>query len=277
MKCYLCGSSQSTVMASPEEIRFGCFASSRRVEKCLACGLVQLYPPWSRKELDSLYRTYWRQEDFRGQRRKIKVSRYLAGMIGKGEVALEIGAGHGDNVRWLRRMGFNVYGIDKDPSVCDGRIIVNADVEKVRLKRRCDFIYAIHLFEHLADPRWFIGWLVKNLAPAGRFALEIPNVDDPLRVLYKNKAFQKFCWYPYHLFFYSRDTAERMFRGTGIDVNVTIAQEYGILNHLRWILFQRPGNRLPKIPIIDRIYAFILNRLMGIGDTLIITGRVCTT
>jgi SAM-dependent methyltransferase len=273
VKCYLCGGDLSEVVAKAEEIRFGCFASKKEFTRCASCGLIQLSPPWSGRELNELYRGYWKQADFKGQKRKAKVSTYLEQIIRPGDTALEIGCGHGDNVRNLRKKGLRVIGIDKDPAVCDGKIIVNADVTEVRLKKRPDVIYAIHLLEHILDPKWLLRWISDNLAEGGRFAIEVPNADDPLRVLYKNKGFHKFCWYPYHLFYFTKGTMERLMAETpGIRAEVRVVQEYGILNHLRWGITGKPGNALPTIPILDAIYKFVLTRILGVGDTLVVIG-----
>ena len=271
--CYLCGSFQGKTVAEPGQIRFGCFASDKRVIQCASCGLVQLSPRWTRRELDTLYATYWKKQDFEGQKIKTKISTYLKDMIRPGDLAVEIGSGRGHNVRYLKEAGLNVRGIDKDASVCDGKDVVHADVTKIRLRRKADFIFAIHLLEHLPDPRWFLGWIRDNLKEGGRFALEVPNADDPLRVIYKNNGFKKFCWYPYHMFYFTRDTMRALFDGfPEFHVKTELMQEYGILNHLRWGITGKPGNALPTIPILDAIYKFVLTRILGVGDTLVVIG-----
>jgi SAM-dependent methyltransferase len=247
-------------MVTKEEIRFGCFASDKKIVRCQSCGLVRLSPPWTSQELDQLYQDYWNKEDFKGQRRKIKVSKYLAKYINKEDNVLEVGCGHGDNVRFLQGLGIKVMGIDKDRLVCDGISVVHSDIETYRPMRKLDVIYAIHLFEHLPDPKAFVQWLKDN---SRRFILEIPCVDD---VLMKLPAYKRFCWYPYHLFFYSMKTARLFF---GPNAEIRYRQEYGIVNHLRWLILGRPGNWNPHIPVIDSIYKRLLMTL-GYGDTLVI-------
>ncbi len=252
MKCYLCGSTVSEVLATKEQIRFGCFASDKKIVRCQSCGLVRLSPPWTSEELDRLYQTYWQKEDFKGQKRKVKISKYLTKYING--VTLEVGCGHGDNLNYLRRKGYNVVGIDKAPTE-NGILMDYKDWDK-----KVDCIYAIHLFEHLPDPKKFIQWMKEN---SRKFILEIPCIDD---VLMKLPSYRKFCWYPYHLFFYSKKTARLMF---GPKAKIFYRQEYGIINHLRWFFLGRPGNYNRNIPILDRIYKTILMRL-GFGDTLVI-------
>jgi len=273
--CYLCGNNGAEVIAEKQDIRFSCYGADKQVLQCRSCGLVQLFPQWTEKELNDLYAKYWEKEDFKGQKRKIKISKYLAGIINKEEVVLEIGCGHGDNIRFLRSRGFRVTGIDKDPSVCDGDAVINTDIRDYEPTKKPDLIYAIHLFEHLADPRNFIAWMIETLSASGRFVLEVPSVDDPLLTLYKNEKFRKFCWYPYHLFFFSKKTAERLFSEYDGRVNtrLLVKQEYGLLNHLRWLLLGRPGNINFHLPILDDIYKLFLTKVLGRGDTLVILGN----
>jgi len=268
--CYLCGKQKMELLTA--RFRFPC--PGKAVIKCSSCGLVQLWPKWTDAELKKLYRDYWNKKDFEGQKPKPKVSKYLAKMIRRGDRVLEIGCGRGDNLNYLRSKGFSVTGIDLDASVCDGDTITCADVRAFDPGYKPDFVYAMHLLEHLPDPRKFLRWLVLNLSKNGRFVLEVPCVEDPLLVLYKSERFSDFYWYPYHLFFFDRQSIVRLFHGyPELSIKVRPAQEYGILNHLRWLIFKRPGNALPTIPILDRLYKHYLTRVRGIGDTLIIEGH----
>ena len=269
--CYLCGFHRAEVMADKDDIRFGCFGRDKKILRCSVCDLVQLSPPWTDRELDELYKTYWQKEDFKGQKRKTKISRYLAGLIKKGDRVLEVGCGYGDNVRFLREMGFDVTGIDKDPSVCDGEHILNKDVRDWNPPEPVDVIYAIHLFEHMRNPKNFIEWMLANLKDGGRFILEMPNIDNPLLTIFRNEKFNQFYWYPYHLFFYNKKTIHGLFYN--LNVKIKAVQEYGLVNHLRWLFLGRPTNGNPHIPIVDDLYKFCLTRMVGIGDTLIVTGH----
>lgn len=271
--CYQCGSEKSKVVATKSDIRFKCYGHDKSVLKCKSCGLTQLYPQWTEKELDDLYNSYNQKGDFKGYLHKNEYRNYLEEYMDKSQRILEIGCGRGYEVERLRQMGYNVVGIDKDPSVCDEIIIKNRDYRDYEPFRKFDFIYAIHVFEHILDPEEFVAWVLTNLRPGGEFLLEFPNVDDPLLTIYRNKAFKKFYWYPYHVFFYNaKSTANLFSKFPNVKIKTKLSQRYNLINHLRWLLFNKPGNVNFKIPVIDHIYHFVLNRIFRKSDTIIVHG-----
>ena len=274
-KCYLCGGNNERTVAASRQMRFGCYGYDKKVVECAGCGLVQLYPQWTPGELDELYSKYWQKQDFPGQKKKVKISDYIDRFIKKGDSILEIGCGWGDNLKRLRSKGYDVTGIDKDPAVCDGNIVLQYDIKDYKLGKKFDFIYGIHLFEHMSDPRSFIGAVADKLKDNGSFLLEVPSLDDPLLKLYKIKRFNEFYWYPYHLFFYDKVSIKILFNyHPELEIKIYPIQQYGLINHLRWLIFRRPGNWNAHIPVLDDIYKSILVRILGHCDTMVVHGKL---
>ena len=153
--------------------------------------------------------------------------------------------------------------------------VINCDLMDMHEELgKFDFIYAIQVFEHLRDPEKFLSVVRDHLAEGGRFLLEIPNVDDPLLSLYKNKTFSDFYWYPYHCYFYDVNTLEVLLKKVPLlSYKMELFQRYGMINHMRWNLLKRPGNFAPTIPLIDSIYKWILTCLFKKSDTIILEGR----
>lgn len=273
--CYLCKGDHYSLVADREQIRFSCFGYDKQIVKCTGCGLVQLVPIWTEDELNNLYAQYSQKKDFKGAKPKQTVSPYLENYVQRSDRILEIGCSFGDNLKRLREKGYDAIGIDRDPTVCDGKVILNHDFGDYAAKEeKFDFIYAIHVFEHIADPRNFISQLLSGLKDNGRFLLEVPSVSDPLLSIYNVDNFKKFYWYPYHLFFYDENAIKEMFSEfKGLDIKVMRLQRYGLINHLRWLIFRRPGNFNSNIPLLDYIYKFILTHLIKVSDTLVITGK----
>jgi SAM-dependent methyltransferase len=271
--CRLCKCERYEIIAASDQIRFKCFGHKKQIVKCTRCELVQLFPFWNSKELDFLYNGYSLKSDFSGQKKTKNVNKYVEKYVKRHDRILEIGAGGGDDLFYLKNKGYNIVGIDKDPSVCDGVNILNFSVDNL-CDREFDFIYGIHLLEHIEDPSAFISEVHRLLASGGKFLFEIPNVDDPLLSLYHSKAYNAFYWYPFHLFCYSSGTIAKLFSQASslFEIQILLKQRYGVFNHLRWLLFKKPGNFNPKVPVVDHIYEYILKR-KNVSDTLIVVGQ----
>jgi len=271
--CNLCGNKTHTIIAKKNEIRFNCYGHNKKIIKCSKCNLIQLYPTWEEEQLDKLYQEYSLKKDFKGYKYKKKIDNYIEKYLNKGDRILEIGARDGENLSYFQNKGYNAIGIDKDPSVCDGKVVLNYDFESMPDSQKFDFIYGIHVLEHIRDPHKFINRVNSMLENNGRFLFEIPNVDDPILTIYKNKQYNKFYWYPFHIFFYNKDTITNMFQKVGINISVKYKQRYGLINHMRWFLLGKPGNINFTIPILDYLYKLILTKVFKKSDTLIIVGE----
>ncbi|MDD5358237.1 MAG: class I SAM-dependent methyltransferase [Candidatus Nanoarchaeia archaeon] len=257
-------------------MRFECFGKKKAVWKCTKCGLVQLLPQWTDKQLDKLYEGYNKKQDFAGAKPKKTITKYLKKYIKKTDSVLEIGAGNGDNLLYLYGQGYHhVMGIDKDPELGIGiaKLSFNEFVEMCP-NTKFDFIYGIQVLEHIADPVDFVSKVINQLTDGGRFLFEIPNLEEPLLTIYKNKAFEKFYWYPYHLFFYDPNAILAILHkaSSGQPFFITRYQRYGLINHLRWAIFNKPGNWNPNIPVLDWIYKSVLKYVFKKTDTMIIEG-----
>ena len=72
----------------------------------------------------------------------------------------------------------------------------------------------------------------------------------------------------------TKEILEKLLRRfSNVEFKINLKQRYGLINHLRWLLFKKPGNFNNSIPIVDSIYKLILTRLFGVSDTLVIVGQ----
>jgi SAM-dependent methyltransferase len=278
IKCYMCKEDlqTGTVLATKKEIRHNCYNKNKKIVKCKSCGLVQLIPIWSSSELDKIYKNYSSKKDFIGQKISSReYPKYIDKFLKKEHYILEVGCGLGTNVKRLLKKKYDIRGIDKDETVCDGKNIIHCDIkELINYDNMFDIIYGIHFLEHLQNPLDFINTTYKNLNMGGRLILEIPNVEEPLLTVWKNKTFNKYYWRPDHLFFYDYDSIKKMIiRSFFCYYDVVRKQKYGLFNHLNWLIRKKPINYNIYIPILDNIYKFILTKIFKKSDSLIIILR----
>lgn len=274
MKCEVCDNERFfTLVTDKWGMRWNCWGYDKNIYKCDICGLIFISPSWTKKELDKLYEGYTDQKDFPWQKQAVRLSKYLTKYIKKSHIILEIGCGKGENVKYLRNKGYFVVGIDKDSTYCDNINTSKLDYNEIKLTDWFDFIYAIQVFEHIDKPKKFIKKIDKILRKGGEFLLEFPNLEDPILSIYKVEKFEKFYYIPHHIFFWTPTTVKKLFNKLGIDIEIKLLQKYGILNHLRWIIFGVPGNWHPHIPILDDIYKWCLVHIFKKSDTIIVIGK----
>ena len=278
MNCYLCNndlSFQAELIAESYEMRWNAYNKENIIVKCTYCGLTQLIPQWTSEELKQIYSRYSEKEDFKGQ--YIKEHNYptwIDKYIKIEDTILEVGCGFGNNVFQLKELGYKIFGIDKDPSVCDEKTIFNLDISILKqeeYKNTFNIIFGIHLLEHLNNPIEFINNCYSSLKSKGKLILEIPNIEEPLLTIYKNKAFNNFYWVPDHLFFYTPKTINAILQNTSFKkYKIIRKQRYGLINHLNWFFKGKPTNCDFNLGVIDIIYKGILTYIFRKSDTLIL-------
>jgi hypothetical protein len=111
-------------------------------------------------------------------------------------------------------------------------------------------------------------------APGGRIFIEVPNADDALLTLYRNKAFMEFTYWSPHLFLYNPHTLAHLLEKAGIPrerVAISQFQRFPLSNHLLWLAEGRPGGHTTwsflNSPELNEAYGASLARL-GRCDTL---------
>lgn len=271
--CYNCNCKDYVVVADKNSIRFNCFDKDKFILKCKQCELVQLYPQWTDEEINILYQKYSQKKDFPNQKRKKEIRKWIKKYFcDKNITILEVGCGMGDTVKWLRHKKYNACGIDRDLTVWDYKNGIYCwDFMNYCFNK--SFIFCFQVLEHIRNPKLFIKHTLDLLfSKESRFVFEIPNVEDPILTIYKNKSYNKFYWYPYHLFFYSPKTILNILKYFPIKIKIIRKQRYGLINHMRWLLKGKPGNLNFHIPIFDDIYKFFLTKILKKSDTMVIVG-----
>lgn len=88
--------------------------------------------------------------------------------------ALDLGARHGAQTRWLREQGYTVTSGDIDPKFvgCD---YLNANAPLPYGDATFDFVWCSEVIEHLENPSFSLAELIRVTKPGGRLILTTPN------------------------------------------------------------------------------------------------------
>ncbi|WP_394951450.1 class I SAM-dependent methyltransferase [uncultured Helicobacter sp.] len=99
-----------------------------------------------------------------------------------------------------------------------------------------DLLTAFHVIEHLADPIGILRQLASLLKDNGKMIIEVPNANDALLSIYKNKAFSEFTYWSPHLYLYNPHTLRKLGEKAGLVVDfVKCIQRYPLSNTLYWL------------------------------------------
>lgn len=171
------------------------------------------WPQPTEDELDSLYSLPLWQEAVDPVRNPSLVadSRMRCALVeelcGKGRL-LEVGPGGGAFLREARAQGYEVFGVERDPSLARmleaefGDRVVRGELGHAPLAGKAFDVVALwNVFEHLGQPGEMLKEIYALLRPGGRLFLNVPNIESlEARVL---GGHWLGWWIPLHLFHYS--------------------------------------------------------------------------
>lgn len=162
----------------------------------------------------------------------------LNSIIGKD--IIDFGSGYGGFLMQAKPFTKNILGIELDVNVKpiyeknDIPLVHNLDDTFGIMGG--DLLTAFHVVEHLSDPITTLKQLASLLKPNGKMIVEVPNADDALLTIYKNKAFSEFTYWSPHLYLYNSYTLKMLAQKAGLKVDfVKCIQRYPISNTLYWL------------------------------------------
>lgn len=111
------------------------------------------------------------------------------------------------------------------------------------LNGKWDIITLFHTFEHLSNPKMWLGKFNGILDSGGMLIIEVPNGDDILLNMYENDKFADFTYWSAHLFLYTMKSLSMIIEQSGYYdiVSAGQVQRYTIANHLMWLAKGQPG------------------------------------
>jgi predicted TPR repeat methyltransferase len=144
----------------------------------------------------------------------LAVYRWMGGFAPlEGKRLLDVGAGSGKLVRFLRARGVDAQGIEPSSALFDRFLssdtaftCAKLDEFHSSLGRTFDIVTAFDVIEHVLDPGGFLNAVSTALEPGGMFFVSTPNVESlAAKVFGRRWHF----YYPYHLSYFGPRTLSR--------------------------------------------------------------------
>lgn len=280
VECKLCGSKEAAVLRT--KVRGGV---ERKVFRCSGCGLVFLEP--REEDLKEYYREEYRkiytlapgqvaasEEIFKTYlpMQQVRLDK-LASVLRKDMRLLDIGCSAGHFLKAVSPHVGEAMGIEYNANDAAfvkglGFQVWSSPIEETGIpEQSLDMVTVYQTFEHIKDPQHFLMSLARYLKPDGYLVVEVPNVNDPLLMVFANAGYEDFYYKEAHLFYYAPDTLAQMLERAGFAGDVATIQRYHVLNSLWWIMTGTPqasatvGMDAPILPVVAGADAATAERL----------------
>lgn len=190
---------------------------------------------------------------------------------------LDLGCGTGDTLVLLKKLGWDVYGMDIDKnaiSIGRKRGLNNLKLGSYRDLDKYpdnyfDAIRLYHVIEHLDNPSLCLSLIRKKLKKNGELILGTPNLQSFIAIIFKSR------WYnldsPRHLFLFSPRTLGKLVEKEGYLVkNTEFCSAGGLAGSLQYYIedtFGRKINLINNLPVVLLLYPieWFLDKL-SLGD-----------
>lgn len=280
INCYLCGS--INIINLDGNVRDD---KSIPILKCSDCDLVflgkkdHINKDYYKKDYteENLGNVEWQELINICYHDDIRRSEQLKILV-KNKKYLDVGCGAGGTLIHLKDKCKQAIGIEPNERWRKELKIrgVNtfSNIEEVKNNSQ-DVISLFHVLEHIAEPINFLKTIKQKAKNKSQIIIEVPNSDDALITLYKNKAFLNFTYWSPHLFYYNEKTLKKLLEKSGFKTEKIVIsqfQRYTLSNHLMWLSNNVPGGHeiwsFLDSPSINEQYSSKLGSL-GKCDTII--------
>ncbi len=241
-KCNICGSTRSRFLFFGQDRLHKVDKKLFRIEKCLDCSLVYLYPQPSPADLKKYYPSgYGPYQDNDNPLKYGVISRIIKNFFfylrHRGQLLsrrgiqskktdesvlylLDLGCGNGNFLDKMRRLhpNWHLYGFDNNEAACEhtrakGFEVWDGNFMDVDLpKEYFDIIHLGHVIEHIEDPRKALIKIHNLLKLGGEIIIITPNFDSLAARVFGSYWFALDS--PRHLFLFSPKTISRLLSET---------------------------------------------------------------
>lgn len=190
---------------------------------------------------------------------------------------LDLGCGTGDTLVLLKKLGWDVYGIDIDENAISVGKKRGLDNLKLGTYKDIvtypdsyfDAVRLYHVIEHLDNPALCLSLIKKKLKKGGELIIGTPNMQSFTSLIFKSR------WYnldsPRHLFLFSPRTLRMLAEKEGYLVrNIEFCSAGGLAGSLQYFfedVFGKKINLINNLPVVLLLYPieWFLDKL-SLGD-----------
>lgn len=165
----------------------------------------------------------------------------------KGKI-MDVGCGSGITLFLLKKLGWDVYGIELDKNavkISQQNKLTNVKVGTFRELNKYpdsffDVIRLYHVLEHINDPSGCLKIIYKKLKPGGEIIIGTPNFKS-----FAAKIFGRY-WHnldsPRHLYLFNYKTLKFLLkRSNYINIKIDYCSAYGITGSIKYVLEEKYG------------------------------------
>jgi 2-polyprenyl-3-methyl-5-hydroxy-6-metoxy-1,4-benzoquinol methylase len=263
IKCIFCGNNTSKIIT--DKVRD---SLKNKVIQCKKCNHIQLNPVPSRVDDEVFYDSNLQEKNqnhlisLQEHRKKSRIdTKRRVDLVSKSckkkDRILEIGSGYGFFLEEMRKMGFNVTGIEVSKErreiskrVTKSKILnINLMDENFNIEK-FDVIVFFHVLEHISDSISFLKNLKKILNRNGKVIIEVPNYNDFQIEL--NEDYKKWYFQRAHIHYFTPKTLKKILQKGGFNnIRIVGVQRYGIGNMFNWKINKKPQLDLPDFEFKD--------------------------
>jgi 2-polyprenyl-3-methyl-5-hydroxy-6-metoxy-1,4-benzoquinol methylase len=169
--------------------------------------------------------------------------------IDKGRNILEIGGSWGYFLKMMADRGVKPYGVELNSVRVDYvneilkipcySTLESCEKSGVKFKQ----IFLFYVFEYVHEPVHYINRLLNMLEDGGRIVMITPNLNDPLKDIWANKAFENFFYDENAVNYFKPLSIRNLLKAIDNGNNnssVKIIQGYSFINHVNWYLNNAP-------------------------------------
>lgn len=255
--CVLCGSQNFNLLLKTRDLA-GSSNELFYLVKCVCCGLIYLNPLPNRENSKKYYdNKYFKTSNFGSLSNniyRIQIGKAFLELKHPDGKALDIGCGDGSLLLIMKRLGWDVHGVDISNSAVKlakdklgTENIFTGNLKDCQFPSNFfDVISLRHVLEHLHEPYKSLKEIRRILKEDGVLSITVPNVDSLYFHVFKKNWFHLDI--PRHLFQFSIETLNGLLSKAGFKVikrGISIEDPLDLFRDLLQLMGIRPWI-LPK-------------------------------